>query len=297
MSIEEPISRESLLTAGWCRGAFIKIRDYPSIMDVLPEKIKQLCNTDSEVYLVPVLYDCALIDLNFEREPWIQVVIGFICSEDPNARHAKNPRKLHLPIKQGSDEFFIEFNAIGFTQIDRELLLKTAIPAQDVSWIENSREVLINWVADRYKQPVFPDSFNNRIRVKSSQLRKLWKREDFCKYCSGIYIKLHTEDELTENLPYVIDVFVVTPFHGRQLRTLTDDGVFREMVSKLSGILRSISGIQVISITEYPESQFTKKQEREFKKLSLENYSYASDDEAALPSDYYGAQIYRTTTA
>ncbi|HCM64392.1 MAG TPA: hypothetical protein DIT05_17880 [Morganella sp. (in: Bacteria)] len=297
MCTQIAVNRDSLLAEGWCRGAFVNIIDNQAVMSMLPDKIKQLCDESEGAYLVPILYDCALIDTNFDREPWVQVVIGFVCDEDPNYRFSKNPRRLHLSVSIDNVDSFLEFNAVGFVQLDRQTLLTSSVPDSRIKWQSSSKDILINWVTERYRQAVFPDRFNVRLESKIKRLKKVWKHSDFCKNCSGIYIKINTDEELPDNKSYEIQVFIVTPLVGKELRNLRDNGTADNMVTMLGSILSSIHGVKLISLEVYPESQFTKKLEREYRKYSLEYYSYSSeDDNLPKPSDFYTSNMNKYTS-
>ncbi|MBP6518335.1 MULTISPECIES: hypothetical protein [Gammaproteobacteria] len=285
--------RSKWLTLGWKRGAFIDVNNYPNLLNELPTKLKEFCSSNQNVYLVPVLYDCALVDGSFEKEPWVQAVLGIPCRGDGNFKNGRNPRRLHLPVQIAGQDDYLEFSALGFLQIDREILLSESEPSDTIIWVNNSRELLLDWVADRFRMATFPDEFNKRIETKLGALKKLWKKDIFRDYCSGIYIRINTDKELdTLNERYRVDLIIVIPdlFSPRKLR---ETGISDKLHIDLTTIFSSIQGIQVIDARVLPEGEFTKTLEREFRKLSLEYYSYSSNDDTPIPAERLESKVSR----
>lgn len=274
--------RQNWIDAGWKRGAFIEVKKFPLLIQELPSKLQAICESNELVYLIPILYDCALLELSFDKEPWAQAILGVGCSGDGNFKYGKNPRKLHLPIKIDENENYLEFSSLGFVQVDREQILRLTTPSDGISWINNSQELLLDWVADRYRQSTFPDSFNTRIMSKDKQLKKLWKTDNFIHYCSGVYINLDKDKEIESiETPYVVEVLITMP-DDCHLRKLRESGVIDKMILDLKSIINSVKGINVINIDVINEGEFTKQLERKFKKFSLEYYSHAAEDEGLV---------------
>ncbi|MDV7025546.1 hypothetical protein R4P48_23145 [Atlantibacter subterranea] len=285
------LNREELIEAGWARGAFVELHAYPAILDELPKKLRDFCVSQETVFLIPVLYDCALIDLRFDKEPWVQVVIGSVCDENPSYRHARNPRLLHLPIGCKSDGNLkcIEISALGFAQIDREFLLLNSVPSSEYQWSEASLECLLNWIAERYRQATFPDSFNKKVEQKQKLLKKAWKSQPFVEYCSGVHIRIFPDVELPEQEEYDVDILLTIPsiYKKRELAEIVRDSA-PAMKEIIRNIFNSIVGVKNVRVETIPENQFTKEQERMYKKYSLEYYSFSSDNvDAVLPADFF----------
>ncbi|MEN7485022.1 hypothetical protein [Proteus mirabilis] len=288
--------RQSWMDAGWKRGAFIEVKKFPLLIKELPSKLQALCESNELVYLIPILYDCALLELSFDKEPWAQAILGVGCSGDGNFKYGKNPRKLHLPIKIDENENYLEFSSLGFVQIDRELLLYEAIPSSEINWVNNSKELLLDWVADRYRQATFPDSFNKRIFSKDKLLKRLWRTDNFIHYCSGVYIKLDKDEEIEAiEIPYSVELLITIP-DNCSIRKLREGGIIEKMHIDLGSIISSAKGIKILHIHFIEESEFTKKLERKFKKFSLEYYSHVVEDEGmVVPAERLVSKVKRIT--
>lgn len=286
--------RSAWIQKGWKRGVFIDVHKNACIISELPDVVQKICecNNGKNIYLIPILYDCALVDSCFIKEPWVQVILGVECSGDGNFKYAKNPRKLHLPVDISGESSYLEFSSVGILQLDRETLLSNTEPCQNITWINSSKEILLDWIADRYRQATFPDSFNRRVYSVANLLKRTYKKEDFVEYCAGIYIKLNDDEELPDSALYSVTIIILIP-DDAPLRKIRQEKIDQSMIQLLAQNFNTAKGITVSSIDILPEGEFTKKIERQFKKLSLEHHSYASNDDMLInpiPADYLGSK-------
>lgn len=287
------LSREELIRAGWTRGSFVSLVDHPALLATLPEKLASLCKTENNAVLIPVLYDCALIDMDFEREHWVQVVIGIPCDENPEFKNARNPRRLCLPYVIDGEEniMWLEVSSLGFAQIEREYLLKNSTPNLKLKWDTLALECLINWISGRFNQATFPDAFNRRVAKKDKLLKKMWKSDNYVNYCSGVHFAISTDEELDDERKYNLSIVLTIPesFQGRELAQVKKDNV-PVMIEKIKGIFSSMEGVVLETITTLPEGEFTKNLERQYKRYSLEYYTYNDAGvEGALPAGFFGS--------
>ncbi|WP_369309210.1 hypothetical protein [Providencia rettgeri] len=303
--------RQRWIDAGWKRGAFVDLSKNTQLVSLLPEKLQKLYDLSKPIFMVPVLYDCALISTDFDSEPWVQVLVGTCTDPHSNFRYGKHPRRIHLTAKQGSDELCIEFSAMGFLQISRESLLECKVE-KDIEWGAGELGCLLDWIAERYRKSVFPDAFNRRIDTKKKRLKRIWGKENFSEYCSGVYFKLDTHDELPDDIDYKLQIILTIPskFKGREYKDIKDR-INDEEKEALLGIFAAIgqdkidtapSGEEIkkrichITLVEntkskqkiqiLSEDEFTKRLEREFSRYSLEEYSFSSEEEASYPAEF-----------
>ncbi|WP_130100491.1 hypothetical protein [Siccibacter turicensis] len=280
--------RESWLQAGWKRGAFIKLDENDFLLNEMPAKLRANLEGKCNVYIVPVLYDCALIEEDFTKEPWAQVLVLWEAEFSGNFAYAKNPRRLHLNVcKDNATDFCLEATALSFYQIDREILLR-AIPDASINWKAGHLNMLLDWVSERFRQATFPDNFNTRISVVKKRLEALWKGAAFSEYCSGIYIKLSSFSELPQEEIYTIKVLIVVPFglNGKDYRKF-DKEIAPNMINDLKTRLDAVTGVFVEDVDVMSERQFTKELEREYHRYSLEYYSFKKDDDSTpFPSEF-----------
>ncbi|UBN54954.1 hypothetical protein [Pantoea agglomerans] len=283
--------RDERVAAGWKRGAFISLADHPDIQDELPNKLVTFLEGKKNPRIIPVLYDCALIDDSFDKEPWAQVVVCWeVDQHNGNFVNAKNPRCLHTSATIGNSVLLLEVTAMSFAQVDRESLLECS-PDTSIIWNNGRLEQLLDWIAERYRQPTFPDAFNNRLRSVGKRLDAQWKSEIFRKYCAGIYFRLDTFAELSENQHYQLDIIVAVPSHIKGRDYVEFDAKHSQSI--IDGLKTRISvanGIRLNSVDIYPESEFTKDIERGYQRFSLEYFSYASKDgDVLLPAEFNSA--------
>ncbi|GJL37045.1 hypothetical protein TUM17576_38650 [Enterobacter hormaechei] len=266
--------RSQWLAAGWKRGAFIRLDTNANLVDELPGKLVACIDDKKSVFIVPILYDCALVELDFDKEPWAQVLVIWETDLEKAYENGKNPRKLHLKAKNNGQDVCFEISALSFAQIDRAALLK-AVPDSSLTWLEGGLELLLDWVAARYRQATFPDSFNQRLGPIQNGLERLWKSASFSQYASGVYIQLNSFDELEENTPYSVDVMIVVPYtiKGKEFREFMNKES-NTMVTKLKSLLNTIKSIHVVQVQTISEREFTKELERKYSRFSLEYYSF-----------------------
>ncbi|WP_072930009.1 hypothetical protein [Nissabacter archeti] len=279
--------RQAWLAAGWKRGAFVNISEHPQLLDEFPKKLTDFIGDKKNPFLIPILYDCALIEESFDKEPWAQVLFCWEVEHNGNYANAKNPRCLHTKAFKNGEAIWLEISAIGFSQVDRENLLKVT-PDNSMVWEEGRLPQLLDWVSERYRQPTFPDAFNNRIRPIQKRLEALWKGELFRDYCAGVYFRLSTFDELDVSEKYKLDIIILIPYEiqGRSYAEF-DAKNSGTMIESLKSKLAPLEGIELGSIETYPESEFTKELERKYIRFSLEYFSYNSKSGIkTLPADF-----------
>jgi len=282
------MSRDEWLAKGWLRGAFIDLEAHPEILALLPEKLKAEISTQPKAYLTPLLYDCALVNDNFNQEPWVQVLVCWPCPKaggDGNFKFGKNPRKNHFPVLIDNTEKYFSAEALGFAQLDRDKLLK-ATPLTNIAWPEKGLFQLLNWVAERYNQPTFPDQWNIRMNSKRKLLDRLWKKDSFTHNCSGVYFEITPFSEISEDDTYKVKAFIAIPetMTGKEHRVFVREHE-QEVIQSLKSIMESIPNISVVLIQTIKEDEFTKSMERSYRRWQLEHLSYRNIDEAPLPAE------------
>lgn len=289
MELPEDV-RAAWLAAGWKRGAFIRLDSNPHLFDELPKKILEYVSDKESVCIVPILYDCALVEENFDKEPWAQVLVMWKADFNGNFAYAKNPRRLHLKVSEGEQEFYFEAAALSFAQVDREALLR-ANPDMSLSWGSGCLSLLLDWVAERFRQATFPDAFNKRLAPFRKGLDKLWKSEVFCRYASGVYINLNTFDELADEKNYQIKILIAIPyaFKGAEYRDFQKKHSLT-MITQLKALFDSVKDVDVLLVDTLSERELTKEIERDFNRFSLEYFSYKGGvGSNPLPAEYLDA--------
>lgn len=283
----EVSKRELWIKKGWARGAFIDLNAYPNLLNTFPLNLRAVL-AGKDAYLIPLLYDCSLIEECFIREPWVQVLICWPCTQsegDGNFKFGKNPRKIHFPVTVNGDSKYFNAEAISFYQLERELLLSTS-PVSNIQWPDKGLYQLLNWVAERYNQPTFPDEWNVRMNTKKRQLDKLWKKDSFVNNCSGLYLNISPFGEINEEDTYTLNAYIVisSTLTGKEHRDFIKSHE-DELLQQFKSVLSNIANININMIDTIKEDQFTKAMERDFQRWQLEHLSYKNIEQAPLPAE------------
>jgi hypothetical protein len=119
----------------------------------------------SQAIALIVSHDCDLAQPP-ETEPNVELIVANqIAKTDGNLTHAKNARRLHLPLLDAGREITLELSA------NRKLLVpKTDLQDPFIddgrSLQPKDRHILQTWLALRYRRAAFPNAFENRLRSK-----------------------------------------------------------------------------------------------------------------------------------
>ncbi len=197
--------REELLAKGWRRHSVISKskNKFDRLLKLFPENLNVMASKEDAIILLST-YDCAVVSPCFETEPWIQILVAIPVDYKKELSCGRNPRRLHFKIHKNEKELSYETNASGIYQLDRKILCD--LQPDLIYKVNNENQFhLKNWLAERYKQNTWPDSFNSSLKPAERKLKKFWKK--YNDYVSSAYIKLDTYDEI-ENKKYEISVII-----------------------------------------------------------------------------------------
>lgn len=195
-----------LLTAGWKQGSCIDAQEALQKIPDIHEYHQKLLKNISNGLLIITLYDCAIINGSFEKEPWLSYVIAKPIASVNNANAlSKNNRILHLSLSVDNEPRPFEIDAGSFGIFRREALLKLS-PMKSITFHEKTHRVFIKWIQRRITQATFPDSFDRRL--KKNKLGKLFDQYDD-NNVTGVYLRLSPRHkELPETEEYKVSIFV-----------------------------------------------------------------------------------------
>ena len=286
---EKTNDRDVWLSAGWERGSIIPITHDHDISALLHKKIKDEIERHPVSYLIPILYDCALIDDDFDAEPWVQLLVCWpIDRADGNYKFGKNPRKYHFEILIDDVPTCLEVSALGICQIERELLLAHCVPSENIKWGQNGLSRILHWVSERYKQPTFPDEWNNRKDVARKLFEKFSKDTLFNDFCSGVYVNITPFEEIGTDDIYNVNVYLSIPedvvSDGRALQKFNKE-ISPVLIEKVGSAFKIMPNVNIGNVDTLVEGEFTKETERKYKRMSLEYYSFKRNPEGPLPAE------------
>jgi len=243
---------------------------------------KQILSENNGCILIVTLYDCAVINGSFEKEPWLSyVLVKPIAKIDNSFAFARNERVLHFNLVVNGDELPFEVTAASFGLCHRQALLDIS-SIDSVCLSDGSKRVLLKWIQRRTAKPTFPDEFNSRVSTKSRQLAKLFQRYDK-ENITGFYIRLSPRtDELNNMHAYEVTVLVsVEDSHARQFIREKE----QELLMKLSSFFESIQLVNLVGAAVMSEGQITLSMLREYDLWSPEYHSFKAQPEGLPPVD------------
>ena len=274
--------REMRLENGWQRGACINLKDNETLLASLPGILIEKVNQCNAAYLMPLLYDCALIDDDFQAEPWSPVLV-FWDIENPqgNLKNGKNPRIYHFELEVSGEKRWFEGAALGLWMICRNSMLSATVD-KSMSWPERVLVRILIWAASRITRSVFPDDWNRRMHSVSKRLEKIWKSDAYANI-SEVFLYI---EETTNG--YKAKVILVIPdevlMSIGQRAYFKADGPGDELAGRLKGVMSGADGVEVSSVQVMPESQITLSMLREYESWPLDYYSFRLEQEGALPA-------------
>lgn len=270
----ESHNREGWIKAGWSRGVFISLNDNVHLHDIIPAEILSHVKEKESVYLVPVTYDCALVDEDFSREPWAQIILLWkVDSQNGNFKFGKNPRVIQIPVNVGGNIEYYEAQALGICHIKRDILLNSRID-ETRTLSPKFLKIVLGWCAARITRSVFPDSWNNRLIKSRKIFERIWNDGTFNSLISGVYINLTPFNELTDDKLYEVNVILCFDTEQQEVNLRKYKNEFeKKHIELIVGAFNTTSNIKLNSVKILADMEFTKSMERDFHLLDLEYFS------------------------
>lgn len=280
--------RTTLLAAGWKQGACISAEDALREIPDIHDYHKKILESTVGCLLIITLYDCAIINSSFEREPFLPYVLALpVDKVDPAFAMTRDIRKLHLEIDIGQEQKPYEINAGSIGVFQREGLLKIR-PKLATVLSAKSLRVLFRWLSKRTNQPVYPDLFNERLSIRKKLIDKL-----FNKYknspITGFYIRLTPNSENVDKYYRVAFYITVEDSSARAFKSKENE-VITEVTSIFGeeiGIIMDNEGMSG-KVVVLPEKQVTLDMLRDYMQWSPEYHSFKSSPEGIHPVDIHG---------
>lgn len=149
----------------WRQGTLLSKE---SMSALLPDAV-----ADGFEVAVVVSHDCDLAQ-SASEEPFVEVILARyldIANEDGNYSFAKNPRVLHVPLRQQASPFVLELLAGDKVKFPKEGDGGLAHHEPDQLRLSADQvNTLQHWLAARYRRAAFPDEFDRRLN-RETKLR------------------------------------------------------------------------------------------------------------------------------
>jgi hypothetical protein len=154
---------QQLRDRGWRQGVILPLSSFP--IDTVAD-----CSCPEGALLVAVSQSCDLVHGILENEPYANfLVLRPVDSPEKGLQHGRHPRKIHLQTEKG---IFVEAQAWNQIKVGRKILLDMDVQGAD-KISDRELRVLTDWLAKRFTRIAFPDRFNNLLRTKDKQVKKL----------------------------------------------------------------------------------------------------------------------------
>ncbi|MHA6962604.1 hypothetical protein [Zobellella denitrificans] len=274
--------RESWLDAGWARGVFVDLKKPNGILNTLPERLVKRVQQSQSAYLIPLLYDCALVDECFDSEPWAPVMICWnINNPLGNFMNGKNPRTYHFELVLDGENQWFEATALGLWFVCRKSLLTEQIDSS-IKWPEGVLKRVLIWSSSRSTREVFPDDWNQNLSIVHKRLEKIWKSSDY-EHISEVLLRIEPNED-----GYGAEVILTLPDEAIQklgARHLFKPGGPAETLElRLKTAMTAAQGVNVKAVKVMPESQLTLTMIRNYQRWHLDYYSFRSYPEGNRPA-------------
>ena len=196
---------------GWRQGAILDQQLALLAWDHAPDRL----DADEQDHLVVASHDCDILNASLTKEPLVEVLRARVpdAAAGQRSHHSagRNPRALRLSeVAVRGDAIALDFVVHDRWEIPRELLMEES-PAARLP--DRKRRLMAEWLAKRYIRAAFPTAFDVRWRSESKAWRKLLKRHS--QWIQGVYLRLDTQGELTESVPYRCNLLLAMPSRSR----------------------------------------------------------------------------------
>lgn len=281
-----PDQRKVLIDAGWRRGSLIVYSDHTSSID-LPELIKSnLASSIEDIILICMTYDCAIVDGDFNKEPWLQVLVAWpTLVADKQYEDVRSLRKIQFCISpESGQDITYECTGLSVVNITRQSLL-SAEPSNMFAISQQTLSKLIGWYSGRVTKTAFPDAWEKRFVNSSKSLkRKFYKKEWFNNAIPAVYVKLNTWNELDDADVYTANIYIVHNLEtgARAFLKAYED----EIISGFSMAFSLAKGINFLGTEIIYENEITLAMLRDYKQIYLDEFSYQVSESSDLPATF-----------
>ena len=200
----ELFDSEALAKLGWRQGSILGPRLAQLAHEYAPAKA-----IVGEDRLIVTSHDCDIVNSSLEKEPVVEVLrAGIATARKVDKPHSggRNPRTLQLAFEAGATTTVLHCSVHDRWTIPRDLLLREEPQGQ---LADKERRLVAEWLAKRYIRAAFPTAFDRRWRAKLKAWQKLLERHS--EWLQGVYLRLNTLVELSEEAPYRCHVLLAVP--------------------------------------------------------------------------------------
>ena len=263
----------ALVQSGWRQGCFV-----PKLLVKALESNGYLPTMTGEGFWVVMTQDCDLLHKTLDNEPTVEVIFATKRMKKPNPSrtYGKDSRELHLPDRVLG--FGLELHTKTRRVFPRQILMGNAPDCMALD--EGHRDLLVRWIARKYRRAAFADAFNRRWYPIRSQWRKAVQESEGDLY--AIYISVSSE-ELPAEQPYRIIVICVA-----SERAMEDETIYRHteaLVDRFEELLAGCEGLEVVKIDLRSLGEVTLEDIAQLKRMDFDDYTLEGEGLETTPVD------------
>lgn len=276
IDVDDVPLRDQLHADGWKRGACIDLKansaESLELMRQLPELLVEKVGVSERAYMMPLLYECALIDDDYEGEPWVPVLVFWgIKDSVGNYLNGKNPRVYHFELVVNGERSWFEGSASGLWVVCRRTMQQVSVDPS-VLCEEDTVRRLLRWSASRVTRSVFPDEWNSKMEKIRKRLEVIWKSEAYAQI-SHVFLSLKVVGNVY-NAKVILSVPDKYVKEVGQRKYFGQGGRSEELSTKIRTTMSAAVDVIVETVAVIPESQLTLGMLREYESWPLDYYSF-----------------------
>lgn len=174
--------RQTLIDAGWRQGAILAPGPFG--------------HSDAFAYLV-LNQTCDCINPDFDKEPHLELLplTKVTKKPDPRLKNGKNPRQIHFQVQENGGEVWVNARIADIFQFERVEHASLSF-AGHCTLTQAALEDLVEWRAQRYVRPAFPDSFETAFSSLSKEFGKIMATNEAV--IDSVLISISPFDEIHE---------------------------------------------------------------------------------------------------
>jgi len=259
--------RQTLIDRGWRQGALVRAMDDPSFSEFAHFALEK-----NDLFLI-ISQTCDLVNADFTSEPFFEALRLSPLEKDPENEYkgGKNSRILQFQINV--NDLPQPFQALPYERffINRELLLDYS----SKEFIREEEQIMINaWLTRRINRAAFPDKFEQRWKLRRSQITKIIKRLELV---NDIYIKIAPFSDIEDDSDYELEIYLL--MDAENFDNPETHAEYTKLKNDLEDQFNRCPNIDLQSIELTSDAEITL---RELQQLRRWDYSYLSYREPGI---------------
>jgi hypothetical protein len=231
---------------------------------------------------IVISQDCDVVNGNGVSEPAVEVVAGVpIEALDPARRHLKDPRELHIVLRDGQTDKFASASPWMRGFIPRSLLTQHD-PDGTIQLAEEELSVLIDFIDRRYTRVALPDQFNKRFEAAKAALKEVLT--PYVGEIVDLYVRISPFDELDPLPPrrtgkneddnaYELTIYVIVANQIVDHDRNRFQAIKNDLKTRIRALVRRRRGIHLDDVIVEGQDDINMRQMKEMRVLDFESFS------------------------